>query len=186
MLCEKCKMNDATFYYHENVNGREKTFHLCSQCADEMEKNGEISTVDMDSVFEGFDSFFGDGLFGSPWNAMNNLLSGFFGRPERRLGAGEKKCPTCGKTFSEFASNGVAGCADCYAAFADELKPAISGGRGQTAYKGHAPARLKDRIERREQIKSLEEEQKEAIRAENYERAAEIRDQLKTLREETL
>lgn len=186
MLCEKCKKNDASFYYHENVNGKEKTFHLCSKCAEEMEKSGEISTVDMDEVFDGFDSFFGDGFLGSTWNSMDNLLSGFFGGKERSLASGEKKCPTCGKTLRELASTGAVGCADCYETFADELKPVISGNNRRNGYKGHAPSRLKEKIERREQIKSLEEEQKTAVKNENYERAAEIRDQLKALREQNM
>ena len=42
MLCERCKKKDATFYYHENVNGAEKTYSLCRDCADEMEKRGEF------------------------------------------------------------------------------------------------------------------------------------------------
>ena len=33
MLCEKCKKNEATFYYHENVNGNQKNYRLCADCA---------------------------------------------------------------------------------------------------------------------------------------------------------
>ena len=56
MLCEKCKKNEATFYYHENVNGNEKNYRLCADCAKELEKSGELKTWNkaQDDPFEGF------------------------------------------------------------------------------------------------------------------------------------
>ena len=43
MLCEKCKKNEATVFYRENVNGKEKNYSLCQKCAEKLEKKGEIS-----------------------------------------------------------------------------------------------------------------------------------------------
>jgi protein-arginine kinase activator protein McsA len=36
MLCERCKKNEANYYYRENTNGVEKTYHLCADCAREL------------------------------------------------------------------------------------------------------------------------------------------------------
>ncbi len=180
MLCEKCKKNEATFYYHENVNGTQKTYRLCEHCAEEMQKNGEISTMDSDKFFEGFDSFFGD-----PFSHMNSLLSGLFGEGGvKQLGEAktEKKCPACGTTFREFAENGMAGCPKCYETFEDELKPTIGRVHGHTSHVGRAPSRFKERIDNKKKIAALEEEQKQAVKNEDYERAAQIRDELKNLR----
>lgn len=74
MLCERCKKNEATFYYHENINGKQKTYRLCPECEAEMEKNGELKEFDADKMFEGFDSF-----LTSPFGEMHNLLSSMFG-----------------------------------------------------------------------------------------------------------
>ena len=189
MLCEKCGKNEATYYYHENVNGKERTFRLCSDCAGEMEKSGDLPSLERDSFFEDFDSFFEDSLFPNPFRSMNSLLSGFFGGDralssgEKTPKSGEKTCPGCGMTLKEFATRG-AGCPKCYETFEKELAPTVSRVSGGSAHKGHAPAKFRDRIERKRRIEALEAERQEAVKNENYERAAEIRDELKALREE--
>ena len=186
MLCEKCNKNEATFYYHENVNGQKKTYRLCADCAAELEKSGEIETVNPEKIFDSLGGFFDD--FASPFKSMNKLFSGFFG-DGGLLGSGarateEKKCPTCGMTLSEFAETGMAGCPDCYAAFSRELEPTISRVQGRKEHVGRAPLGMREKIECRHKIEELERERAEAVKAENYERAAEIRDELKRLRGE--
>lgn len=184
MLCEKCKKNEATFYYHENVNGAEKTYRLCADCAAELEKSGEIETLSTDKLF---DSFFEE--FENPFKSMNKMLSGFFGESGGLLSSSrhtteEKKCKTCGMTLREFAESGMAGCPDCYAAFAKELEPTISRVQGKRAHIGRAPSGMREKIEQKHRIDELEAERKEAVKNENYERAAEIRDELRRLRGE--
>ena len=39
MLCEKCKKNEASVFYRENINGKERKYSLCPECAAELEKN---------------------------------------------------------------------------------------------------------------------------------------------------
>ena len=183
MLCERCKKNEATFYYHENVNGNKKTYRLCRDCANELEKSGEIRTADDEkSIFDSFDSFMSD-----PFGQMNALLSGMFpGGDKKQLSSAdkeEKKCPVCGMTFREFARNGMAGCPACYETFAEELKPAISRVHGHSTHSGRVPMRLREKYDTAKRIAELEAERDSAVKAENYERAAEIRDELKKLRE---
>ena len=183
MLCEKCRKNEATFYYHENVNGQTKTYRLCEDCANAMTESGELKEFDTDKYFEEFDSFFKD-----PFKSMDNLLSGFFGGDRKALESGEnkaeeKKCPGCGMTLREFASNGRIGCPKCYETFEKELAPTVSRVHGNGSHVGRAPSKFRDRIENKRRIEALEIEQREAIKNENYERAAEIRDELKKLRE---
>ena len=183
MLCEKCRKNEATFYYHENVNGQTKTYRLCADCANAMTESGELKEFDTDKYFEEFDSFFKD-----PFKSMDNLLSGFFGGERSALASGadkadEKSCPGCGMTLREFAANGGIGCPRCYEAFEAELAPTVSRVHGRGSHVGRAPSKFRDRIDRKRRIESLEAEQREAIKNENYERAAEIRDELKKLRE---
>ena len=188
MLCEKCGKNEATYFYRENVNGKVRTFRLCGNCAEEMEKADELPKFGSDRFFGDFDAFFDDPFFAAPMKAMNGLLSGFFG--DRALGAGntkEKKegkvCPGCGSTLRDFATRG-AGCPRCFEVFADELAPTVSRAHGKTVHTGRAPAKFRDRVERKRKIEALVEEQREAIKNEDFERAAGIRDELKKLREE--
>ncbi len=89
MICERCKKNEATFYYHENVNGNEKTYRLCPECAAEMEKKGELGTK---NGLYGFDSFTSDTAWLDPFKSMNSLLSGLIGSGKQ---VNEKSCPGC-------------------------------------------------------------------------------------------
>lgn len=184
MLCERCKKNEATFYYHENVNGKKKTYSLCADCANELEKNGELKKFGgFGEDFGKFDSLFGGDLFDSFFDG--DLFGSLFAPTKTRQLAergSEKKCPLCGMTLSDFAREGKAGCPTCYETFADELEPTVGRIHGKTAHVGRTPIKQREKNELKNKIRTLEAEQKEAIRAENYERAAEIRDELKTLR----
>lgn len=175
MLCEKCSKNEATVFYREIVNGKEKKYSLCSDCAAKLEKEGKISFgADMP-----FGNFFND------YDPMGSLFGSLFA-PSFSLqpkSAEQKKCPLCGSTFEELVENGKVGCPKCYEAFADELEPTVRSIHGKTKHTGRAPGKLKAKIDRMKQISSLESEMKDAIKAQNFERAAEIRDQLKELKD---
>ena len=188
MLCEKCGKNEATYYYHENVNGRVRTLRLCGSCAEAMEKADELPKLRRDRLFGEYDSFFDDPFFSAPVKAMNGILSGIFG--DRALNSGAQKerkdgkvCPGCGSTLRDIATRGTA-CPRCFETFAEELAPSVSRTHGRAAHTGRVPARFRDRIERRRKIEALTEQQREAIRDEDFERAAGIRDELKKLRAE--
>ena len=188
MLCEKCRKNEATNFYHENVNGKVRSMRLCAECAKSLEESGDLPKLNADKFFEDFD-FFDEPFFQNPVKTLNSLFSGFFGG-EKALGSGnpngeektaEKKCEGCGSTLRDFATRG-AGCPKCFETFAEELAPTVSRAHGRTVHTGRAPAKFRDRIETKRKIEALVEEQREAVKNENFERAAEIRDELKKLR----
>jgi protein arginine kinase activator len=135
-------------------------------------------------MFDGFDSF-----LENPFNEMHSLLASMFGDNDtKQLKSAdakentEKKCPACGTTFREFAENGMAGCPTCYETFEDELKPTLGKVHGHTSHIGRAPARFKEKLDAKKHIAELEAEQKEAVKNEDFEKAAQIRDELKELR----
>ena len=175
MLCEKCKTNEATYHYHENVNGAEKTYHLCRTCRDELEKSGEIGGSDL-AMHPLFESFFADPMGGS-------LLNSLFAPVQSRMPTAEKKC-TCGMTLREFSRTGMAGCPACWETFGRELAQTIAGIHGKTAHTGRVPAKMREKLSVKQRIEELERERTDAVKAENYERAAQIRDELKQLRGE--
>lgn len=183
MLCEKCKKNEANYYYHESINGNEKTYHLCADCAKELEKNGEIKNFAADNFFgksNFLDSFFG-------WDDMNSVFSSLFApsmshsqnalkNPERT------KCSLCGATFDELVRDGKIGCPKCYEVFADDLDESIRRIHGRTSHTGRSPFKFREKNETKQKLHQLEKELKEEIKNENYERAAELRDEIKALR----
>jgi protein arginine kinase activator len=100
----------------------------------------------------------------------------------------EITCPGCGLTFGAFTRQGRFGCGECYKAFRPRLEPIMrkihgaSMHRGKTptveAIEGESPVAVSVREEER-----LEQELHKAIESEDFERAAEIRDKLRVLRE---
>ncbi len=171
MLCEKCKKNNASFFFEENINGKKRSFALCGECAEEMKKNGELNvgTSIFDSAF--FPSSFHNDIFGGLFSDAKMLPKS----------SGEKSCPGCGYTFSEFRRVGKAGCSQCYTTFAAELAPSIRSIHGNAKHIGRAPAKAKAKNKKENELKALKKELKAAISDENFEQAAILRDKIREI-----
>ncbi len=90
-----------------------------------------------------------------------------------------RSCPGCGLTFTQFRRSGVLGCPDCYDAFTSELGSLIERAHaGATHHAGKTPRRAGGSLDQQMQIRRLVRELDRAVAAEQYERAASIRDQL--------
>lgn len=174
MLCQKCKKNNATIHYRENINGKVTEYSLCADCAAELERDGVIK-------FENpFSDFMRDGIFD-----FSSMLPSFFTSLNHALGSGESKhCPVCGSTFSDIARTGHIGCPQCYETFADELAATVNQLHGTSKPQGRIPKRFGEKQNREAEINSLKEEQKKAIEAQEFEKAAELRDKIKALEAE--
>ncbi len=184
MLCEKCKKNEATAYIKTNVNGDVHEYHRCPDCAAELRNSGEFGKL---FDWNGLDDF---GGFGSLWglnsgfDLVSSLLSSPFGGlggfgSAPAIGSG-KRCPVCGSDFGEIAKSGKAGCPNCYTEFRNRLAPTIKKIHGNTVHCGkHSKVTTEQSHEN--EIASLRNQLNEAIQSENYERAAELRDQIKAM-----
>ena len=173
MLCNRCEKNEAVVFYNENINGYKKSYSLCSDCARELEAAGEINLN-----------------FVSPFEEGESLLSVFssvFGVPSApalsgtRRSAKEKRCPLCGISIRELSEEGKVGCTECYRSFADELRPSITRIHGSVRHKGRFPLRFKNKCEKENVLDDLRRRLKEAIKNEEFERAAALRDEISNL-----
>jgi len=94
----------------------------------------------------------------------------------------EKACPTCGATLADIRKAGLLGCPDCYEAFVEHLEATIERAHGgRTAHCGKCPRRRGLSIDRERRLKQITRELEEAVAAEQYERAARLRDELRGL-----
>ena len=159
MLCRKCNKREATVHIKQSLNGKINEMMLCSECA-EKENVSPFFAYNADSLFSGF---FSDSVFGG------NYLRA------------QKKCPTCGMSGSELAKSGKAGCAKCYDVFADELAKIVYGIHGNACHTGSVPGNRAQQIERQRRIDELKKEQQIAISEQNYEKAAELRDEIRKI-----
>lgn len=157
MLCDKCHKNKATIHFTKIVNGKKIEMHLCKDCAREnTEINAEFS--------------------------MENFLSDMFGEFTLKESNEEYKCPNCGMTYEQFKRYGKFGCSECVDTFKDKIEPLIQNIHGHRRHKGKIPKQQNplEKVELNE-IEILRNELKDAVEKENYEKAAELRDKIKSL-----
>ena len=96
----------------------------------------------------------------------------------------DKTCKRCGCTFSQFRSKGWLGCSDCYTAFEKEIDEILIQMHGSLVHKGKrytmhsgTPQALNG------EMKRLRHELAIAIKNEEFEQAATIRDAIHTIKQ---
>lgn len=160
MLCSNCKKNTANFYYKYKHGNEAVELHLCEECA---KKLGYIANDSITSEF-------------------TDMLSNFFTFPAVKsnvtLG---KRCEQCGETYEAFKKTGKLGCPDCYEVFSDTLETLLGNIQSSTSHKGKIPGDKGEAIAKAKKINSLKDELKKCILEEKYEKAAELRDKIKSL-----
>jgi protein arginine kinase activator len=156
MLCCVCKEKEATVHLTQIVGDKMQKVDLCKQCA---EKKGVNDPT-------GF--------------SLADLLLGLGASQEMEQATGsDLRCPHCGFTQADFKKTGRLGCAGCYEVFGEGLESLLKSMHKGTRHVGKAPAaRQKVRVNR-QKLESLQAELTQAIQAEDFERAAELRDEIK-------
>lgn len=168
MLCVQCKKRQAEVNIHKIKNNEKQTLSLCKQCAAE---HGWGNPLDNASF------------------PLADLLLGMtkgFNKPE----PGEKEetlvCSGCNLTFEQFAQQGRFGCGSCYASFRPRLEGIMRKIHGSSMHRGRNPGMgataTKSQIVPVKEEERVESELVKAIESEDFERAAELRDKLKSLR----
>ena len=114
------------------------------------------------------------GIASTPVSLGLELLFG--GPPTRDPAATRAACPACGLRYAEFRQSGRLGCASCYEAFAQPLADALRRVHGSLRHAGKTPDSAAAQSAER-----LREHLKAAIRAEDFEAAAKLRDGLRAL-----
>jgi len=165
MICQHCNNHPATTHIKRVVNGHAEEFHLCKHCA------GESGLFDSDAGF-GF--------------ALSDLFSGFLGSSVGLTPAVQSpRCNLCGVSLSEIVKSSRLGCAQCYETFYAQLKPTLQRIHGALEHTGKTPEdgnpELRRRREQEQQLADLREQIAQAVKDENYEQAAQLRDEIRKL-----
>ena len=180
MLCEKCKKKKAVIYYTENLYGELRSFNLCTECADSMRMSGEL---------EEFSAAI-SGLTSEVTETPRALPAGLTTVPIPKYSSvrtdGGIKCPGCGISLSEIGENRLVGCVRCYGAFSSELSDAVdaigfSSLGERRRYVGEQPRSHRARLEVLAKINDLRRELSDAVKNENYELCASLRDRIREM-----
>ena len=161
MLCQICKQREATIHFTNVVGSEVQKIHLCKYCAEE----------------KGFDYLKKSNI------DKSDLLSGLIDTSLGMAGGAQTgdRCGNCGMKYSTFKKNGVLGCSHCYDYFREHLYPLLRSIHGNTRHTGKVPYRYMEEVTEERKVLMLREELEKVIAEENYERAAEIRDEIRSI-----
>lgn len=157
MKCHKCD-KPATFHITE-ITGGVVELHFCEDCAKEYLTQGEEGGTSLGSV-------------------LKQQLE-VTGGAEELAKLDKRVCPMCGISFYEFRQHGRLGCPHDYVVFEKELDPLLQNIHGEVKHTGKRPKAGPVDTDSVAEVIGLRREMKKAVDEENYERASELRDQIR-------
>jgi protein arginine kinase activator len=162
MQCQCCKNNTATIHLTEITDGQRSEMHLCELCA---QKQGLTVKTQI------------------PLNELLSTLLSAQAQPEPASAADEERaCPHCGITLREFRKKSLLGCPDDYDVFEQYLRPIIQySHEGGATHCGKVPSSAPGETKKQAELSALRRELQAAVREENYEAAAKLRDKINQL-----
>jgi protein arginine kinase activator len=163
MQCSICKEKPATVHLTQIVGDKMQKLDLCEECA-------KTKGINDPTAFSLADA---DKLFGL--GASQEI--------EQAAGGAELKCPHCGFSQADFKKSGRLGCPECYKTFAEGLSTLLKTMHKDTRHVGKSPEALRASRENSDRLKTLQKKLNKAIDGENFEEAAQLRDEIKQLGE---
>ncbi len=170
MKCQYCQAMQGTVQVTEvetwegmgSPNNKVSIKHLCEACAQQQDL-----------------PFMGPGAKASAklWQLM-----GATAKAKAKENKPQLICPGCGLSQMELRKVGRLGCPECYGIFGVDLQPTLEGIHGAIRHKGRLPGNQStEKRDRMERIQSLRTRLESAIRSEQFEVAADLRDELGSL-----
>ncbi len=164
MLCQNCQERDAKVHVSKIIGGQKEDIYLCEECAK--------MNIDLD--------------FGLDFS-FNNLLTGLLNdqlkSPQKiNLNNDQLQCGFCGLSYHEFSKSGRLGCNQCYNYFDDKIDKVLRKIHGTDIHTGKIPRRSGEKVKAKLKIKELKKSMDLAVAKEDFERAAELRDEIKKIK----
>ena len=157
MQCDVCQHKEATVFLTQIVGGKMQKVNLCEACSKEKGVNDPT----------GF--------------ALADLLLGMGAAQDIERTPSGIACPVCGFTQADFKKTGRLGCSACYDVFGESLESMLKNMHKGSEHVGKAPASLLKNRQLDAQIKNLQSSLERAVAEEDYEKAADLRDQIRRI-----
>ncbi len=178
MICEKCNKQLASvrIVFHDGENIEEK--NLCMGCFQKFQE--EHPEMKQSPDMKGFlGQMLSDLLSNIPHHKLKDFSKnineiGQLPNPQET----ELRCPLCQNSLKDISNKLTLGCTECYHYFRRQIEELLLQISGENNLTQNYPKPTKD-----DQIKQLEIYLKQAIDQEEYEVAAQIRDDIKLLEE---
>lgn len=171
MLCDECGKNKATVHLTEIVNDLITKLNLCESCAKAKGAEAEqhFGIADLLSALSDVEQPAPGGVPGAPAGA-----------------AVKHKCARCGLSYEDFKRVGRLGCGECYKTFKTSLAPLLKRIHGANQHLGKSPNpqaldEQKSNLKRSQELEQAKQELAKAVKNEDFEVAATLRDKIKFL-----
>ncbi len=165
MMCEKCHKNLATVRYAEVVDGQVKNLNLCSDC---LEQHQETAAA-------GF-------KLANPRPVR--LRQRTETRKKEADGFESAKCTICGHALIRLQQSNMAGCSGCFEMFSKEIEALLEELHAGVRHRGKTPHVDDERARARSGLQTKRALLRSALRTEDYEEAAHLRDEIHVLENE--
>jgi len=165
MKCQKCE-KPATFHITDMSGPELLALHFCADCA-ALYLNPSMSSSESPMTDN---AIYQQAKLEQTAEDLKKLDS--------------RECPICGISFYEFRQSGRLGCPHDYVCFGNELEPLLINVHGESKHVGKHPQRGGCNTESQTELIRLRREMKEVIEREDYEKATEIRDQIRQIERE--
>lgn len=153
-MCDECGVNPATIHLTQIMQNQTQVYHLCQECAGKKGINISVNGED------------------------SELLQG------EEVSEPDKVCSRCGMKYSDFRSKGWLGCAECYHAFESEIDELLIQVHGSAVHKGKKyGVKGQEKVKVSGDIKRLRHELAAAIKNEEFEQAALLRDAIHNIKQ---
>lgn len=170
MTCDICGKKKATVHLTEIVDEQMSEMHLCEECARQ-------KSAQMEQQF-----------------GLADLLAGLSDGSKVSVSKDSDKtvlkCSRCELPYEDFRKFGRLGCGECYSSFKEHLTGLLRKIHGSNKYLGKTPIKFKQNplgsspegtlaLLPAETMADLKKKLHDAIAAEDFERAAQIRDKIR-------
>ncbi len=166
MKCQKCEQQ-ATFHITELTGGKPTELHLCQEHAREYLAQGESASQPESVPVEALAQYLGVGASAEELARLQQAV-----------------CPVCGISFDTFRHQGRLGCPADYEAFKKQLEAVLISVHGETRHVGMRPPRGAEDSNQLVEVIRLRRRMLEAAAEEEYERASQLRDQIRQIEQE--
>ncbi len=172
MQCDFCD-SKATVFFTQIIDGNSKKTNLCDACA------ASQGVTDPEGFLLPSIDF---PVSGSKSEVKDDLPEA----PPAPVMDGKTCCPDCGFAFDDLKKTGRLGCSGCYQFFREEIKHNLAGMHKGTSHTGRVPEGMVEAFQTRQRLEALNKEMDDAVSAEDYEKAAQLRDQISQIEEKLL
>lgn len=164
MICENCHQREAVVKFTQVIGNKKKTLNFCLECAEKEGLNSPMMDISK--------------VFGKIIIAL--LSEHLTSKSQQTITEKDKRqiCEDCHLSWADFKKTGRLGCPKCYETFYIHLNNLLRRIHGSNRHFG---GNVRTTQKGKQSIPMLKNHLKKAIEDENFELAAELRDQIREL-----